>query len=66
MFMMEGSIRMHMISFCAHRISLTMNYDGAPKFQSSGMQVWPVQFIINELPPQVRYINVLNIIALTT
>ena len=23
-----------------------MNYDGAPKFKSSGMQVWPVQLCI--------------------
>ena len=36
-----------------------MNYDGAPKFRSSGMQVWPVQFIINELPPQVRCVYTL-------
>ena len=34
---------------CPSNLSLTMNYDGAPKFRSSGMQVWPVQFIINEL-----------------
>ena len=39
---------------CPNNLSLTVNYDGAPKFRSSGMQVWPVQFIVNELPPLVR------------
>ena len=32
-----------------------MNYDGTPTFRSSGMQVWLIQFIISELPPQTRY-----------
>ena len=44
---------------CKHNISLNLNYDGAPKFKSSGMQVWPIQFIINELPPNVRYVHFL-------
>ena len=35
-------------------ISLTLNYDGAPKFKSSGMQIWPVQLFINELPLLMR------------
>ncbi len=30
-----------------YNISLS---DGAPKFKSSTMQLWPIQFIINELP----------------
>lgn len=37
-------------------ISLSVNYDGAPKFRSSNMQIWPVQVCINELPPRIRYI----------
>ena len=36
-------------------ISLLLNYDGAPKFKSSNMQIWPVQMCINELPPHLRY-----------
>ena len=49
---------------CKYNLSLTMNYDGAPKFRSSGMQVWPVQFIINELPPQIRYATLQTQLAL--
>lgn len=36
-------------------ISLTINYDGAPKFKSSNMQLWPLQLCVNELPPFIRY-----------
>lgn len=41
-----------------YNISFTMNFDGAPKFKSSNMQIWPIQFSINELPPLSRYIYV--------
>ena len=37
-----------------YNLSLMMNYDGAPKFKSSNMQIWPVQLKINELPPILR------------
>lgn len=36
--------------------SLTMNTDGAPVFKSTGIKLWPVYFIINELPPNLRYV----------
>ncbi len=32
-------------------ISFALNYDGAPVFKSSSMQIWPVQLYVNELPP---------------
>lgn len=35
-------------------ISFGLNYDGAPVFMSSGMQIWPVQMLVNELPPCLR------------
>lgn len=38
-----------------YNISFTINYDGAPKFKSSNMQIWPIQVMINELPPLLRY-----------
>ena len=44
----------HKFFMCKNNIPLNLNYDGASKFQSSGMQVWPIQFVINELPPNVR------------
>ncbi len=40
----------YMAFFCnPFHVSFTLNYDGAPKFKSSGMQLWPVH--VNELPP---------------
>ena len=31
-----------------------MNFDGAPKFKSSCVSIWPVQLYMNELPPHLR------------
>ena len=39
-----------------YNVSFALNYDGAPKFKSSSMQIWPVQLYLNELPPQIRYV----------
>lgn len=39
-------------------VSFALNYDGAPKFKSSKIQLWPVQLYLNELPPYTRYIGV--------
>lgn len=36
-------------------LTLNINTDGSPVFKSSRMSVWPLQFIINELPPSVRF-----------
>ena len=41
-------------------ITLSINFDGAPRFKSSGMQVWPVQILINELPPKMRLTHALK------
>ncbi len=35
-------------------LSLQKNTDGVTVFNSSKYQVWPVYFIINELPPNLR------------
>ena len=37
-------------------ISLIMNIDGVPIFKSSNTSLWPVYFLVNELPPNLRYI----------
>ena len=37
-----------------YNISFALNFDGAPKFKSSAVQIWPVQLYINELPPNIR------------
>lgn len=35
-------------------VSITFNIDGAPVFKSSKGSIWPIQFICNKLPPEVR------------
>ena len=40
---------------CKYNVSFALNYDGAPKFKSSKVQLWPVQLYLNELPPCIRY-----------
>ncbi|XP_037502213.1 uncharacterized protein LOC119376472 [Rhipicephalus sanguineus] len=37
-----------------NRISFVLNTDGAPLFKSSGTAIWPVQLLINEIPPEQR------------
>lgn len=36
-------------------ISLQMNTDGVSLFRSSNFCIWPIYFVINELPPHQRY-----------
>ena len=52
----DGQIYKERSTFFAspYNISFTLNSDGAPKFKSSNMQIWPIQLWINELPPLVR------------
>ena len=40
-------------------ISLTWNADDIPVFKSSQYSIWPVQCLINELPPHLRSSNIL-------
>ena len=40
-------------------ISLTVNCDGVPVFKSSKKSLWPIQVMINELPPLLRVQNIL-------
>ena len=57
-FMVPGGI----LSF-KHNISLTWNVDGLPLFKSSKFSLWPLYFIINELPYKVRRLKENIIIA---
>ncbi|KAK8771075.1 hypothetical protein V5799_025682 [Amblyomma americanum] len=43
----------------AHDLTLTVNSDGSPVFKSSKYSIWPVQVILNELPPLLRWSNVM-------
>jgi hypothetical protein len=38
-------------------ITLSMFIDGVPLFKSSGVSMWPVYFIINEIPPKERFLK---------
>lgn len=38
----------------AYNVSFALNFDGAPRFKSSSVQVWPIQLYLNELPPHIR------------
>ena len=59
MSMMVKCTKSMQTSSVVNTTSLSMNFDGAPKFKSSTMQLWPIQFIINELPPpSKRYGNI--------
>lgn len=42
-------------------VKLTFNFstDGAPIFESSKRSMWPIQLILNELPPKERFKNVI-------
>lgn len=37
-------------------LSLCINLDGANKFKSNVLSVWPIQLIQNYLPPSIRFI----------
>lgn len=37
-------------------ISLQVNTDGVAMFRSSTFSIWPVYFLVNELPPNVRLV----------
>ncbi|KAL1443531.1 hypothetical protein MTO96_045974 [Rhipicephalus appendiculatus] len=40
-------------------LTLTFNTDGSPVFKSSTSSTWPIQFLVNELPPDCRMKNCL-------
>ncbi|KAG0424038.1 hypothetical protein HPB47_000199 [Ixodes persulcatus] len=40
-------------------LTLTMSADGSPMFKSSNYSIWPVHFTLNELPPHLRWRNVI-------
>jgi hypothetical protein len=40
-------------------VSLTCNTDGVPLFSSSNSSLWPVYFMINELPLALRRVNIM-------
>lgn len=40
-------------------LTLIWNTDGVPVFKSSNAQLWPIQFSIAEIPPQMRHNSIL-------
>jgi len=39
-----------------HNLSLTWNVDGFPLFKSSKFSIWPLYFVVNELPFKLRMV----------
>ncbi|XP_037052026.1 uncharacterized protein LOC119085686 [Bradysia coprophila] len=37
-------------------VSLSLNIDGANKFKSNALSVWPIQLVQNNLPPRIRFL----------
>lgn len=35
--------------------SLTLNFDGASRYKSNNLSIWPIQLVQNFLPPSIRY-----------
>ena len=46
-------------NFSNNDLSLTWNTNGIPIFESSSYSIWPIQSVVNELPPHLRQKNVL-------
>ena len=44
-----------------YNLSFALNFDGAPKFRSSSVQLWPIQLYLNELPPALRFVMQLTL-----
>ena len=40
-----------------YNLSLKLNTDGVAVFHSSQYGVWPLFFLVNELPPLLRYVK---------
>ena len=53
----EELVRKHNLS--GNDITLTWNTDGVPVFKSSKYSIWPIQCMVNELPPHLRSRNIL-------
>lgn len=41
-----------------NNLSFNFNSDGSPVFKSSRFSIWPIQLHLNELPPKMRFNNV--------
>lgn len=39
----------------ARNVSITFNSDGSPVFKHTNNSLWPIQFRVNEMPPDVRF-----------
>ncbi|KAL1452380.1 hypothetical protein MTO96_027913 [Rhipicephalus appendiculatus] len=41
-------------------ITVTVNSGGSPVFNSSSYSIWPIQLALNELPPRLRWNNIMT------
>ncbi|KAH7944556.1 hypothetical protein HPB52_021373 [Rhipicephalus sanguineus] len=47
------------VGMAAHDLTVTVNSDGSPVFKSSKYSIWPVQTTLDQLPPLLRWKNVM-------
>ncbi|KAH7984557.1 hypothetical protein HPB52_022278 [Rhipicephalus sanguineus] len=47
------------VGMAAHDLTVTVNSDGSPVFKSSKYSIWPVQITLDQLPPLLRWKNVM-------
>lgn len=56
----DGSILRNILNFSDYSdlniLSLCLNVDGANKFKSNSLSLWPIQLIQNYLPPHIRFL----------
>lgn len=45
-----------------HNPTITVNADRSPVFQSSNYSIWPAHLIVNELPPHIRWSNIISVL----
>jgi len=55
----DGELYRKIITECSTSLTCNINTDGAPLFHKSKRSFWPLQLILNDLPPKIRFKYVL-------
>lgn len=55
----DGELYREIITKCPTSLAFNINTDGAPLFHTSKRSFWPLQLILNDLPPKMRFKYVL-------
>ncbi|XP_029157325.1 uncharacterized protein LOC114929811 [Nylanderia fulva] len=55
----DGELHKKVIANSAHIVSYNISTDGAPLGHKTKRSIWPLSVILNDLPPKIRFENVL-------